>query len=158
MFLLSLLAIVASFILISELLLWSYGNVRDWLEIPEPEIWESRNIWRLGWVESRISLMKCYWILQNTRVAAFTVSELIKESQHGLGGGEGVGGKITTHTQNRVNIYLWFCRRAQRSRRETRRRRRSRTIYECCRGYRQEGDQCPIGESQTEEIVSQIYS
>ena len=29
----------------------------------------------------RMSLIKCYWILQNSRVIAFTVSELLRENQ-----------------------------------------------------------------------------
>ena len=43
--------------------------------------------------------MKCHWMLPNTRVTAFTVSELLRENQHegegGWGGGWGGGGKIT---------------------------------------------------------------
>ena len=32
--------------------------------------------------------MKCYWMLQNTWVTNFTVSELLRENQHGLGVGK----------------------------------------------------------------------
>ena len=32
-----------------------------------------------------ISLMKCYRVLQNARVIAFTVSELLRENQRGAG-------------------------------------------------------------------------
>ena len=37
--------------------------------------------------------MKCYWMLQNARITAFTVAELLRENQHGKGGGD----KITPH-------------------------------------------------------------
>ena len=30
--------------------------------------------------------MKCYWMFENARVTAFTVSELLGENQHGGGG------------------------------------------------------------------------
>ena len=36
--------------------------------------------------------MKSYWMLQNAKVTAFTVSELFKEKQSGEGWGGGVGG------------------------------------------------------------------
>ena len=32
---------------------------------------------------ARTSLIKCYWFLQNARVTAFTVSELLRENQQG---------------------------------------------------------------------------
>ena len=57
---------------------------------------------------ARISLIKFYRILQNARVTAFTVSELLMENQQGVGcvcgGGEvgGRGGKIIPPTQTRV--------------------------------------------------------
>ena len=58
----------------------------------------------------RISLIKFYRILQNARVTAFTVSELLMENQQGVGcvcvcgggGGRGEGGKIIPPTQTRV--------------------------------------------------------
>ena len=31
----------------------------------------------------RMSLIECYWMMQNTRVTAFTISELLRENQHG---------------------------------------------------------------------------
>ena len=63
------------------------------------------NIWRLGggggggggvWKPNLawISLIKCYWMLQISRVTAFTVIELLRENQ--------LGGKITPPTQIRV--------------------------------------------------------
>ena len=56
---------------------------------------------------AEMSLMRCYWMLQNARVAVFAVSELLRENQQG-------GGKITPHPQNRVKYlnalqsYCWF--------------------------------------------------
>ena len=39
---------------------------------------------------AQMSLVKCYWMLQNARVTAFTMSELLRENQHkGQGGGGG---------------------------------------------------------------------
>ena len=35
-------------------------------------------------------VMECYWMLQNARVTAFTISDLLRENQR--------GGKITPHT------------------------------------------------------------
>ena len=55
-------------------------------------VWVLHNIWRLERTRipdlARMSLMKYYWMLQNARVTAFTVSELLREDQHG-------GDKIT---------------------------------------------------------------
>ena len=45
---------------------------------------------------TRISLIKCYYMLQNARVTASTVSELLRENQQ--------GSKITLLTQTRVKI------------------------------------------------------
>ena len=43
------------------------------------------NIWRLGqkriWNLARTFLIKCYWILRNARLTAFTVSNLLKKNQ-----------------------------------------------------------------------------
>ena len=50
---------------------------------------------------------ECYWILQDARVTAFTVSELIRGKQQGVA-------KITapspshTHTQIRVSVFLFI--------------------------------------------------
>ena len=67
--------------------------IRDWpeiwkLEIPLSEFWPISEDW--GEFEiPRMSLKKCYWMLQNARNTVFTVSELLKENQKG---GGGVGG------------------------------------------------------------------
>ena len=34
-----------------------------------------------GYQKAQMSLIKCYWILQNARVKAFTASELLRENQ-----------------------------------------------------------------------------
>ena len=85
-----------SFMSISSLVLelWQFTFIRDWPEIRKSEIppsefcpisgdWGKLGIPNLA----RMSLMKCYWMLQNARVTAFTVSELLRENQK--------GGKIT---------------------------------------------------------------
>ena len=74
-------------------LFWSYDNfllIRDWPEIRKSKIPPSKFCLISGdWDElgianlARISLMKCYWMLQNTRGTAFTVSELLRENQQG---------------------------------------------------------------------------
>ena len=80
-----------SFMPISSLILelWQFSFIRDWPEIQKLVIslsgicpisaeWGELGIPNLAW----ISLMKCYWMLQNTRVTAFTISESLKENQH----------------------------------------------------------------------------
>ena len=46
---------------------------RDWGELGMPNL-------------TRMSLMKCYWMLQNARVTAFTVPELLRKNQQGWRG------------------------------------------------------------------------
>ena len=64
-----------------------YKGVTRNPEIGNNPIWVLPNIWRLGQVGipnlARMSLIKCYWMLQNDRVTAFTVSELLREIQQG---------------------------------------------------------------------------
>ena len=57
-------------------------------EIGNTPVWALPNIWRLGRVMdlARMSLIEYYWKLQNSRVTAFTLFELLRENQ--LGGGE----------------------------------------------------------------------
>ena len=52
---------------------------------------------------ARMFLMKCYYLLQNARVTAFAVSELLRETQQWWGGGVC---KITPTTQIRVKRWL----------------------------------------------------
>ena len=96
LFLLSILVTGPSFMSISSLVLelWQFPFIRDWpeilkLEIPPSEFCPTSGDWdELGIPNStRSFLRKCYWMLQNTRVTAVTVSELLRENQQ--------GGKIT---------------------------------------------------------------
>ena len=81
-----------SFILISLLVLkwWQFSFTMDW-----PLIWKigSTDVWvclfldrgKLGIpILVQMSLIKCYWTLQNVWVTAFTVSELLRENQQGV--------------------------------------------------------------------------
>ena len=67
-----------------------YNGLTRNLEIGNIPIWIFPNIWKLGQVRKQIlaqtSLIKCYWMLQNTRITAFTVSELFREDQLGVWG------------------------------------------------------------------------
>ena len=67
--------------------LWQFSSVKGW-----PEIWKSEippsefcpisGAWGKSGIPdlSRMSLMKCYWMLQNASFTAFTVSELLRET------------------------------------------------------------------------------
>ena len=48
--------------------------------------------------------MKCYWILKNAGVTAFTISELLRENEQGL--------KLSPHPE-RIIWMFWFERGAQ---------------------------------------------
>ena len=100
-----------SFMSISSLVLelWQFTFIRDWpeiwkSEIPPSELCPISGDWgQLGIPNiAQISLMNCYWVLQNARVTAFTVSELLRENQHG-------GGRVklppSPHTQIRVKVF-----------------------------------------------------
>ena len=82
-----------SYMLISWLVLglWQFLFIKDWLEIRKSEIppsefcpiygdWGKLEIANLA----RMWLIKSYWMLRNTRVIAFTFSELLKENQQGV--------------------------------------------------------------------------
>ena len=93
LFLLSSLVTGRSFMSISSLVLelWQFSFIRDWPEIRKLEIPPSEFCPKSGdWVPNlaRMSLIECYWMLQNSRFAAFTVLELLRENQLG-------GSKIT---------------------------------------------------------------
>ena len=77
--------------------LWQFSFIKYWPEIRKSEIpssefclissdWCKSGIANLG----RMSLIKCYWMLQNASATTFTVSKVWRENQQG----EGVG-KIT---------------------------------------------------------------
>ena len=102
LFLLSSLVTGPSFMSISSLVLelWQFSFIRDWPEIRKSEIPPSEfcpisGDWDELWIANlaRMSLIECYWMLQNSRVTAFTgftVFELLMENQ--------LGGKITPLT------------------------------------------------------------
>ena len=92
LFLLSSLVTGPSFMSVSSLVLelWQFSFIRNWPEIWKSEIplsefcpisgdWGELGIPNL----TQMSLMKCYWMLQNARVTAFTFSELLGENQWG---------------------------------------------------------------------------
>ena len=92
-FLLSSLVTGSSFMLISLLVLelWQFLYVMDWPEIrksetPTSEFYPMSRDWDIvaipKWV--RMSLIRCYWMLQNARIVSFTVSELSRENQQGI--------------------------------------------------------------------------
>ena len=90
LFLLSILVTGPSFMSISSLVLelWQFLFIRDWPEIRKSEIPPSEFSPKSGsWSElgipnlARMFLIKCYWMLQNSIVTAFTISELLKENQ-----------------------------------------------------------------------------
>ena len=94
-FLLLILVTGPSFMPITSLVLdlWQFSFIRDWSEIRKSEILLSEFCPISGdWGElgipylARMSLINCYWMLQNARVTAFIVSELLKENQQGWGG------------------------------------------------------------------------
>ena len=79
-----------SFMSISSLVLelWQFSFLRDWpeiwkLEIPPSEFFPISEDWGKLWIPNfaRMSVIECYWMLQNCRVTAFTVFELLRENQ-----------------------------------------------------------------------------
>ena len=65
----------------------------DWGELEIPNL-------------AQLSPMKCYWILQDARVTAFTVSELLRENhQEGWGGG---GVKLPLPSPPRLELNWWM--------------------------------------------------
>ena len=92
LFLLWSLVIRTGFMSISLLVLelWQFFFIRDWPEIRKSQIppsefctmfrdWGKLKIPNLA----RMSLTKCYWMLQNARVTVFTIAEL-RENQQGI--------------------------------------------------------------------------
>ena len=68
--------------------LWQFSLIKDWPEIRKSEIPPSEfcpisENWGKSGIVNWMSLMKCYWMLQNVRVTAFTVSELLRGNQQG---------------------------------------------------------------------------
>ena len=92
LFLLSSLVTGPNFMSISSLVLelWQFSFIRDWPEIRKSEIPKSEfcaisGDWDKLWITNMMlmSLIECYWMLQNSRVTAFTVFELLRENQLG---------------------------------------------------------------------------
>ena len=92
LFLMSNLVTGQNFMSISSLVmeLWQFSFMRDWQEILKSEIQPSEFFpisgdWGKLWVPNlaRMSLTEFYWMLQNSRVTAFAVLELLRENQLG---------------------------------------------------------------------------
>ena len=105
LFLLSSLVAGPSLMSISPLVLelWQFYFIRDWpeilkSEIPPSEFCPTSGDWCELWIPilARMFLIERYWMLQNSRVAAFTVFELLRENQLG-------GRDYPSPTQIRVN-------------------------------------------------------
>ena len=95
LFLLSSLVTGPSFMSISSLVLelWQFSFIRDWPEIRKSEIPPSEfcpisGDWGELWIPNlaRMSLIECYGMLQNARITAFIVLELLRKNQLGRGG------------------------------------------------------------------------
>ena len=95
LFLLTILVTGPRFMWISSLDLesWQFSFIRNWPEIrksetPPSEFCPISGDWDKLWVPNlaRMSLIECYWMLQNSRVAAFTVFDLLRENQLPGGG------------------------------------------------------------------------
>ena len=95
LFLLSSLVTGPSFMSISSLVLelWQFPFIRDWpeirkSEIPPSELCPISGDWGELWMPNlaRMSLTEYYWKLQNSRVTAFIIFELLRENQLGGGG------------------------------------------------------------------------
>ena len=105
LFLLSSLVAGPSFMSISSLVLelWQFSFTTDWPEIrksekPPSEFFAVSGDWGKVWIPdlTRMSIITCYWMLQNFRVTAFTVFELLRENH--------LGGKITPHPPPRLGL------------------------------------------------------
>ena len=89
-FLLSSLVTGPSFMSISLLVLesWQFSFIKDWPETRKSEI-PPYGFYSISGGRGKLGtpnlvlmfLMKCYWMLQNTKVTAFTVPELLRENQ-----------------------------------------------------------------------------
>ena len=69
------------------MIIFFYKELTRNLEIRNTPLWFLPNIWRLREVRDtnllRMSLIKCYWMFQNAKVTAVTVSELLRKNQQG---------------------------------------------------------------------------
>ena len=95
LFLLWSLATGPRFMSISSLVLelWQFSFIRDWPEIWKPEVPPSESFpvsgdWGELWIPNlaQMSLIECYWMLQNSRATVFTIFTVIKGKKTGTGG------------------------------------------------------------------------
>ena len=70
--------------------LWQFSFIKDWQEIQKsnitpPEFFRIPQYWgKLATANfSQMFVIKCYWVLLNARVTAFTVSEVLRENWQG---------------------------------------------------------------------------
>ena len=114
LFLLASLVTGPSFMSISSVVLelWQFTFIRDWAEIreletPPSEFCPISGDWgELGLANlKRTSLIKCYWMLQNTRVTAFTVY-LSRGNQQG-GGGGGITPTLIKVNLSKNALIIW---------------------------------------------------
>ena len=116
LFLLLIVVTSESFMSLSSLVLelWQFLFIRDWREIRKSKIPPSEFCPMSGDCSkygisnlAQTSPIKCYWMLQNTRVTTFTVAELLRENQQEGEGGR--GGKITpTQISVKLRKLQWF--------------------------------------------------
>ena len=73
--------------IITVLKLWTFSFTRDWPEMRNREIRLSESCpisgdWSYLWIRNlpRMSLIKCYWMLQNAMVTVFIVFELLRKN------------------------------------------------------------------------------
>ena len=73
--------------------LWQFSLIRNWpeirkSEIPPSEFFRISGDWGELWIPNlqRMSLVECYWILENYRVTAFTVIVLLRKNELWGGG------------------------------------------------------------------------
>ena len=94
-----------SFMPISSLVLklWQFSFIKDWpeirkSEIPMSEFFPISEDWGELWIPNlaKMSLIECYWMLQNNRVTAFIVFELLRENQ--------LGDKIIPPPQTKIRV------------------------------------------------------
>ena len=93
--------------------LWQFSFTKEWPEIRKPEIFPpkfcpiSRDWEELGNPNlPRMFAITCYWMLQNARLTAFTVSELLRENQQE--GGEGGGNYPLPPNEIRLKKQLYW--------------------------------------------------
>ena len=115
LFLLSSLVTGPSFMSILSLV-WNYDNFfykgltrNSEIEIPPSEFCPISADWGKLWIPNLawMSLIERYWMLQNSRVTAFSVLELLRENQLG-GGGNFTPTQIRVNGQNLLSLTNYF--------------------------------------------------